>query len=113
MKIALLVIVSIIAGVLSAEHFHSFALGLGVAVVAMGACYWFAFRSSRFPELALFLLCCGMFSKLAITVAGVAWGISANVISSPIIFALSYLFFSIVVASVGFGYRYRRVQASS
>lgn len=34
---------------------------------------------------------------MGVTIAGVMWGLEANLINSPIIFALSYLFFSIVV----------------
>jgi hypothetical protein len=105
MKLFLVLIASVSAGVASAEHFHSFMLGLSIASLAVGSCYFFAFRSSRFPQLALFLLICGMLSKLAITVTGVMWGLSAEIITSPIVFALSYLFFSLAVTYLWFSYR--------
>ncbi|CAM2785561.1 NADH:ubiquinone oxidoreductase [Vibrio mytili] len=105
MKMFLLLMASVSAGVASADHFHSFMLGLSVASLAVGSCYFFAFRSSRFPQLALLLLICGMLSKLGITVAGVMWGMSAEVITSPIVFALSYFFFSLAVTYLWFSYR--------
>ncbi|WP_341664670.1 NADH:ubiquinone oxidoreductase [Vibrio sp.] len=105
MKLFLIIIASISAGVLSAEHLHSFMLGLCVSATAVGSCYWFAFRSTRFPELAVLLLIVGLFSKLIITVTGVAWGISQELISSPFVFALSYMFFSLVVTYLWFTYR--------
>ncbi|ELE5891837.1 NADH:ubiquinone oxidoreductase [Vibrio fluvialis] len=105
MKLLLIMMASVSAGVASAEHFHSFMLGLSVAALAVGSCYWFAFRSSRFPELAVFLLVCGLLAKVGVTVLGVAWGMSAQLITSPLVFALSYLFFSIVVTYLWFSYR--------
>ena len=105
MKLFLIIVASISAGVLSAEHLHSFMLGLCISAIAVGSCYWFAFRSTRFPELAVLLLIIGLFSKLIITVAGVSWGLSQELISSPFVFALSYLFFSLVVTYLWFTYR--------
>ncbi|WP_114765575.1 NADH:ubiquinone oxidoreductase [Vibrio rhodolitus] len=105
MKLVLILMASLSAGAASADHFHSFMLGLCVAALAVGSCYWFAFRTSRFPQFALFLLICGLFAKLTITVAGVAFGISQALITSPLVFALSYLFFSIVVTYLWFSYR--------
>ncbi|MBM4937403.1 NADH:ubiquinone oxidoreductase [Vibrio parahaemolyticus] len=105
MKLFLLLMGSVSAGVASADHIHSFMLGLSIASLAVGSCYFFAFRSSRFPQLALFLLICGMLSKLTITVVGVMWGMSAQLITSPIVFALSYLFFSLAVTYLWFSYR--------
>ncbi|MFH0231604.1 NADH:ubiquinone oxidoreductase [Vibrio diabolicus] len=105
MKLFLLLMASVSAGVASADHIHSFMLGLSIASLAVGSCYFFAFRSSRFPQLALFLLICGMLSKLTITVVGVMWGMSAELITSPIVFALSYLFFSLAVTYLWFSYR--------
>ncbi|MGR5148428.1 NADH:ubiquinone oxidoreductase [Photobacterium alginatilyticum] len=98
MKFALIFLMSTLGGVLSGEHFHSFMAGLGIASVAVGTGYWLAFRcSTRYPQLTLLLLLMGMMAKMAVTIAGVMWGLEANVINSPIVFALSYLFFSIVV----------------
>ncbi|MCY9844032.1 NADH:ubiquinone oxidoreductase [Vibrio caribbeanicus] len=105
MKKIILLVMSIIAGIASAEHFHSFLLGLYVSTLAVGSCYWFAFRSTKFPELALLLLIAGLFSKITITVVGVSWGMSQDIISSPFIFALSYLFFSIVATFLWFSHK--------
>ncbi|MDN3678736.1 NADH:ubiquinone oxidoreductase [Vibrio tapetis subsp. quintayensis] len=105
MKLLLIIIASISAGVASSDHINSFMLGLTVAALAVGSCYWFAFRSSRFPEVAAFLLVCGLLAKLTITVLGVMVGIKAAIITSPIVFALSYLFFSLVVTYLWFTYR--------
>jgi len=105
MKLILIIIASISAGVASSDHLNSFMLGLSVAALAVGSCYWFAFRSTRFPELAVFLLICGLLSKLIITVVGVMIGIKAALITSPIVFALAYLFFSLVVTYLWFTYR--------
>ena len=105
MKKVILLVMSIVAGIASAEHFHSFLLGLYVSTLAVGSCYWFAFRSTKVPELALLLLIAGLFSKITITVVGVSWGMSQDIISSPLIFALSYLFFSVVATFVWFSYK--------
>ncbi len=105
MKLVLILMASVSAGAASADHFHSFMLGLAVAAMAVGSCYWFAFRTTRFPQLALLLLILGLFSKLTITIAGVALGLSHDLITSPLVFALSYLFFSLVVTYLWFSYR--------
>lgn len=98
MKLALIFLLSSIGGVLSGEHFHSFIAGFGIAAVSVGVAYWLAFRSTRYPQLAVLLLLLGMVAKLAVTVTGVMWGLKADVINSPFIFSLSYLFFLIVVS---------------
>ncbi|MBF9002077.1 NADH:ubiquinone oxidoreductase [Vibrio nitrifigilis] len=105
MKLLLILMASVSGGVASADHFHSFLLGLSIATLAVGCCHWFAFRSSKFPELALVLLICGLLAKIGVTVAGVMWGVSAQVITSPLVFALSYLFFSIVATYLWFRYQ--------
>lgn len=105
MKLFLVLMASISAGIISADHLHSFMLGLTVASLAVGSCYWFAFRTTRVPELAMILLICGVFSKLTITVVGVVIGMQAELITSPLVFALSYLFFSLVVTFLWFTYR--------
>ncbi|HAS6347148.1 NADH:ubiquinone oxidoreductase [Vibrio sp. IRLE0018] len=111
MKIFLILLISVTAGYASADHIHSFLFGLYISSLAVGSCYWFAFRSSRFPQLAVFLLLCGMLSKLAVTVIGVFWGLSQDLIGSPFIFSLSYLFFSIVVTYLWFSYRQKKTKA--
>ncbi|NIY84349.1 NADH:ubiquinone oxidoreductase [Vibrio hepatarius] len=105
MKLFILLLISVTAGVASAEHLHSFLLGLYISTMAVGACYWFAFRSSRFPQLALLLLICGLLAKITVTIAGVSWGVSQGLIGSPFVFALSYLFFSIVATYVWFAHK--------
>ena len=105
MKLFLILLMSISGGVAAADHIHSFLFGFYVASLAVGSCYWLAFRSTRFPQLALVLLLCGFFAKIAVTVVGVSWGISNDAISSPFIFSLSYLFFSIVATYMWFAYR--------
>lgn len=105
MKLVFIFLLSSIGGVLAGEHFHSFLAGFGVAAIAVGTCYWLAFRSTRFPQLALLLLLMGMLAKLTITIVGVMWGLEANVINSPFVFSLSYLFFSIVVSYFYFKWR--------
>lgn len=98
MKLALIFLLSSIGGVLSGEHLHSFIAGFGIAAVSVGTAYWLAFRSTRYPQLAVLLLLLGMVAKLAVTVVGVMWGLKADVINSPFVFSLSYLFFLIVVS---------------
>ncbi|SJL84471.1 NADH:ubiquinone oxidoreductase [Vibrio palustris] len=105
MKYFIILMVSLLAGVLAADHIGAFLLGLGVSSLAVGCCHWFAFRSSKFPQLALALLMCGLFAKITVTVVGVMWGVSANLMSSPFVFALSYLFFSIVATYLWFRYQ--------
>ncbi|MGF1682826.1 NADH:ubiquinone oxidoreductase [Photobacterium minamisatsumaniensis] len=98
MKFGLIFLLSAVAGVLSGEHFHSFMVGFGVAAIAVGAGYWLSFRCSvRYPQLALLMLLMGLTAKIGVTIIGVMWGLEANLINSPFIFSLSYLFFSIVV----------------
>ncbi|MDO6706696.1 NADH:ubiquinone oxidoreductase [Photobacterium sp. 1_MG-2023] len=96
MKFLFILLISVIAGVLSGEHFHSFMAGFGVASLAVGVAYWLAFRSTQYPQMAFLLLLTGLMAKLGVTVFGVMWGLENQVIHSPFVFALSYLFFSIV-----------------
>ncbi|KLV03440.1 NADH:ubiquinone oxidoreductase [Photobacterium aquae] len=98
MKLGLILLLSSLAGVLSGEHFHSFMAGFGIAAIAVGTAYWLAFRcSTRYPQLALLMLLMGLMAKIGVTITGVMWGLEANLINSPFVFSLSYLFFSIVV----------------
>lgn len=113
MKFFIILLISVTAGIASAEHLHSFLLGLYISSAAVGICFWFAFRSTRYPQLALGLLVCGLFAKLAVTVAGVVWGISQNLISSPLVFAFSYLFFSIVATYVWFSIKDKQLSRSN
>ncbi|MGF1723475.1 NADH:ubiquinone oxidoreductase [Photobacterium nomapromontoriensis] len=98
MKFGLILLFSTFAGVLSGEHFHSFMAGFGIAAIAVGSAYWLAFRcSARYPQLAFLMLLMGLMAKIGVTITGVLWGIEAQVINSPFVFSLSYLFFAIVV----------------
>lgn len=105
MKFGFIILLSIVAGVLSGEHFHSFMVGFGIAAVAVGTGYWLAFRSTRYPQLAALLLLMGVVAKMGVTVVGVMWSLEANLINSPFVFSLSYLFFSIVATYLYFTLR--------
>ncbi|PSU90512.1 NADH:ubiquinone oxidoreductase [Photobacterium kishitanii] len=98
MIFGLIMLLSVVAGILSGEHFHSFIAGFGIAAIAIGTAYWLAFRVTRYPQLALLMLLVAMTAKLAVTVTGVMWVVQTNMMSSPFVFSLSYLFFSIVVS---------------
>ncbi|SEF39318.1 NADH:ubiquinone oxidoreductase [Vibrio hangzhouensis] len=104
-KILMLLGVSVGAGYAAADHIHSYLLGLTIASLAVGACYLIAFASTRFPQFAMGLLLLGTLAKLTVTVVGVALGISNDLITSPIVFALSYLFYIIAVSYLWFSYR--------
>lgn len=75
--------------------------------MAVGICFWFAFRSSRWPQLAVLLLLIGMLSKLTVTVGATIFGAKAGLITSPLIFSLSYLFFALVSTYVYFYFKDR------
>ncbi|AZL86715.1 NADH:ubiquinone oxidoreductase [Aliivibrio salmonicida] len=107
MKLLLIFLVSTLGGVAAAEHFHSFILGLSIATLAVGCCHWFAFRTTKYPQLAMLMLVLvlGLFAKMTVTITGVVIGMKAELISSPFIFAVSYLFFSIVATYLWFKIR--------
>ncbi|WP_330960120.1 NADH:ubiquinone oxidoreductase [Photobacterium sp. 53610] len=105
MKFLFIFLVSVVAAVLSGEHFHSFMAGFGVASLAVGVAYWLAFRSTRYPQLAFMLLLSGLMAKMGVTVLGVMWGLENQIINSPLVFALSYLFFSVVATYIYFKLR--------
>jgi hypothetical protein len=96
---------TVLGGVLAGEHFHSYLLGFGVASTAVGVGYWFTFRSTHYPQFALFLLLLGVVAKIAVTAAGVLLGLKHSLITSPFVFSLSYLFF--LFASTYCYFRYR------
>ncbi|OCH17162.1 NADH:ubiquinone oxidoreductase [Aliivibrio logei] len=105
MKLLLIFLVSTLGGVAAAEHFHSFILGLSIATLAVGCCHWFAFRTTKYPQLAMLMLVLGLFAKMTVTITGVVIGMKAELISSPFIFVVSYLFFSIVATYLWFKIR--------
>ncbi len=53
----LILMLSVSGGIASADHIQSFILGFGVGSLAVGSCYWLAFRSTRFPQLVVFCSC--------------------------------------------------------
>jgi hypothetical protein len=107
MKIFFLLFISVSAGAASAEHLNSFLYGMSTASLAVGICFWFAFRSSRWPQLAVLLLLIGMLSKLTVTVVATIVGAKAGLITSPLIFSLSYLFFAIATSYIYFYFKDR------
>ena len=111
MKLFLIFLVSTLGGVAAAEHFHSFILGLSIASLAVGCCHWFAFRTTRYPQMALLLLMLGLFAKMAVTITGVVISMQADLISSPFIFSVSYLFFSIVATYLWFKIKDKKISA--
>ncbi|OCH14808.1 MULTISPECIES: NADH:ubiquinone oxidoreductase [unclassified Aliivibrio] len=111
MKLFLIFLVSTLGGVAAAEHFHSFILGLSIASLAVGCCHWFAFRTTRYPQMALLLLMLGLFSKIAVTVIGVVFSMKADLITSPFIFSVSYLFFLIVTTYLWFKIKDAKISA--
>jgi len=111
MKLLFIFLVSTLGGVASAEHLHSFILGLSIATLAVGCCHWFAFRTTRYPQLALLLLLLGLFAKMAVTIFGVVLGMQSELITSPFIFSVSYLFFSIVATYLWFKLKDAKISA--
>ncbi|MFD2178981.1 NADH:ubiquinone oxidoreductase [Veronia pacifica] len=105
MSYILVVLLSISGGILAAEHFHSFLVGFFVAATATGASYWLSFRHSKYPQLAFLFLLVGLMAKMAVTVAGVMWSLERDLITSPFVFSLSYLFFTIVCSYCYFKFR--------
>lgn len=109
MKILIIAAVSLLVAILaSSEHFPSLLLGSLTAITAVVGCYGLAFSRARFPEQALLLLFCGLLFKFAITIIGVVWGMAMEWMTSPAVFALAYLIFSITATSLGFHLRSRQ-----
>ncbi len=77
---------TVLGGVLAGEHFHSYLLGFGVASTAVGVCYWITFRSTHYPQFALFLLLLGVAAKMTVTAAGVLLGLKHSLITSRLCF---------------------------
>lgn len=102
MQLILIFLISTLGGIAAAEHFHSFILGLSIATLAVGCCHWFAFRTTKYPQLAMLMLVLGLFAKLTVTIVGVVIGINADLITSPFVFSLSYLFFCFVATYLWF-----------
>ncbi|OEE61763.1 NADH:ubiquinone oxidoreductase [Enterovibrio norvegicus FF-33] len=99
------VFLSVVGGILAGDHFHSYMVGFSLATLAVGCCYWLSFRHTNYPQLALLMLCSGFAVKMGITVFGVMWSLERDLLTSPFVFALSYLFFSLVATYGYFKYR--------
>ncbi|MFA0084699.1 NADH:ubiquinone oxidoreductase [Vibrio sp. 10N.286.49.C2] len=108
-KIGMLLGFSFGAGYIAADHIHSYMLGFSIAALAVGACYLIAFASTKYPQFAMGLLLLGTMAKLTVTVVGVGIGISFELISSPLIFSLSYLFYLIAVTYLWFSFKDSRM----
>ncbi|WP_047047286.1 NADH:ubiquinone oxidoreductase [Vibrio mexicanus] len=109
MKLIILSMMSVSGGILSADNFYSFLFGLAVSALAVGACYWFALRTTDYPHLALGLLVLGMVAKFAVAGFGVLFGVQTELICSPLVFTLSYLYFSIAMTYLWFSYRIKKI----
>ncbi|MEZ8142962.1 MULTISPECIES: hypothetical protein [Enterovibrio] len=99
------VFLSVVGGILAGDHFHSYMVGFSLATLAVGCCYWLSFRHTNYPQLALLMLISGFAVKMGITVFGVMWSLERDLLTSPFVFALSYLFFSLVATYGYFKYR--------
>ena len=105
MAFFVVVFLSVVGGILAGDHFHSYMVGFSLATMAVGCCYWLSFRHTNYPQLALLMLISGFAVKMGITVFGVMWSLERELLTSPFVFSLSYLFFSLVATYGYFKYR--------
>ena len=108
MKKAIIAITMILIAILFSEHFHSFSVGLTLATVAVSCSYLIAYQSILRPQYTMSFLVVAVLTKLAITVTGVIWVFSANIIHSPITFLVAYALFSVGITYFVSRYRSRR-----
>ncbi|KJF88082.1 hypothetical protein [Photobacterium phosphoreum] len=108
MKKAIIAITMILIAILFSEHFHSFSVGLTLAIVAVSCSYLIAYQSILRPQYTMSFLVVAVLTKLAITVTGVIWVFSANIIHSPITFLVAYALFSVGITYFVSRYRSRR-----
>ncbi|OBU36163.1 hypothetical protein AYY26_09715 [Photobacterium phosphoreum] len=108
MKKAIIAITMILIAILFSEHFHSFSVGLTLAIVAVSCSYLIAYQSILRPQYTMSFLVVAVLTKLAITVTGVIWVFSANIIHSPITFLVAYALFSVGITYFISRYRSRR-----
>lgn len=108
MKKAIIAITMILIAILFSEHFHSFSVGLTLAIVAVSCSYLIAYQSILRPQYTISFLVVAVLTKLAITVTGVIWVFSANIIHSPITFLVAYALFSVGITYFVSRYRSRR-----
>ena len=112
MKKAIIAITMILIAILFSEHFHSFSVGLTLAIVAVSCSYLIAYQSILRPQYTMSFLVVAVLTKLAITVTGVIWVFSANIIHSPITFLVAYALFSVGITYFVSRYRSRRRDVS-
>lgn len=108
MKKAIITITMILIAILFSEHFHSFSVGLTLAIVAVSCSYLIAYQSILRPQYTMSFLVVAVLTKLAITVTGVIWVFSANIIHSPITFLVAYALFSVGITYFVSRYRAHR-----
>lgn len=111
-KVLVLVGVSVGAGYAAFDDIYSYILGMTIASAAVLACYSIAFASMRFPQFAMGLLLLGTLAKLTVTAIGVGVGVSFELISSPLVFCLTYLFYIIAVSFLLFSYKDKKITKS-
>ncbi|MBY3788074.1 hypothetical protein [Photobacterium carnosum] len=108
MKKAIIAITMIALAILFSEHFHSFSVGFTLAIIAVSCSYFIAYQAIRRPQYTMSFLVIAVLTKLAITVTGVIWVFSANIIHSPITFLVAYALFSVVITYFVSRYRSHR-----
>lgn len=108
MKKTIIAITMILIAILFSEHFHSFSVGFTLAIVAVSCSYLIAYQSIRRPQYTMSFLVVAVLTKLAITVTGVIWVFSANIIYSPMTFLVAYALFSVGITYFVSRYRSRR-----
>ncbi|WP_239995271.1 hypothetical protein [Photobacterium phosphoreum] len=108
MKKSLIIGSAVTIAVLFSEHFHSFSIGFTLAIVAVSCGYLIAYQAILRPQYAMSFLVLAAITKLAITVTGVIWVFSADIIHSPITFLVAYALFSVGITYFVSRYRSRR-----
>lgn len=108
MKKAIIAIIMIALAILFSEHFHSFSVGFTLAIIAVSCGYLIAYQAIRRPQYAMSFLVVAALAKLAITVTGVIWVFSADIIHSPLTFLVAYALFSMIITYVVSRYRAHR-----
>ena len=114
MKKIIFSVITILLAILFTEHFHSFTVGFSLAIVAVGISYFIAYQAIRQPQYVMSYLVLAVITKLVITISGVIWVFSNNVIHSPITFLVAYTVFSALITYLASRYRaYRRDRSDS
>ncbi len=91
------------------EYLSSFLSASMVAMLAVMAFYGLTCRVTKKPELFLTMMMLGVFAKLILSSVGVLISIKMSLISSPLIFGLSYVFFMLTTMILLFSYEMKRV----